>query len=96
VPKYRAILTAMVDDGTENIRAVFFSDLIYSLLKISEAEAEKLKDANFFLQKKEELLGKDLWLQGRARLNKLFGNLEFVVSDVSEVEVDKLIENLNK
>lgn len=96
IPKYRVILTAIVDDGTENIRAIFFSDAIYKLLPISEAEIEKIKEPEYWLQKKEELLGKELWLSGRARTNKLFGNLEFIVSDVLEVNVEELIEKLNK
>lgn len=96
IPKYRVILTAIVDDGTENIRAIFFSDAIYKLLSISEADIEKVKEPGFWLQRKEELLGKELWLSGRARTNKLFGNLEFIISDVSEVNVEELIEKLNK
>jgi hypothetical protein len=96
IPKYRAILTAIVDDGTENMRAVFFSDVVCKLLNISEAELDRLKEPEFFLQKKDALLGKELWLNGRARTNKLFGNLEFIVSDVSEVNVEELIEKLSK
>lgn len=96
IPKYRVILTGIIDDGTENIRAVFFSDAVYKLLSISEAEIDRLKEPEFWLQKKDALLGKELWLNGRARTNKLFGNLEFVVSDVSEVHVEELIEKLSK
>jgi rRNA maturation endonuclease Nob1 len=96
VPKYRVILTAIVDDGTENMRAVFFSDAVSKLLGISEAEADSLKEPAFFLQKKDALLGSELWLSGRARTNKLFGNLEFIVSDVSEVNVEELIEKFSK
>jgi len=95
-PKYRVILTAIVDDGTENIRAIFFSDAICKLLSISEADTERIKEPQFWLQKKDEILGKEVWLGGRARTNKLFGNLEFIVSDVSEVNVEELIEKLNK
>ncbi len=96
IPKYRVILTAIVDDGTENIRTVFFSDAVGKLLNISEAELDRLKEPEFFLQKKDALLGKELWLSGRARTNKLFGNLELIVSDVSEVNVEELIEKLSK
>lgn len=95
-PTNRAILTAVIDDGTENIRAVFFSDSLCKLISIKEEEIEMLKDANFFLQKKNELLGKEIWLDGRARINKLFGNLEFVVSDVSEINIEELIAKLEK
>ena len=95
-PKNRAIITAVIDDGTENTRAIFFSDAICKLINIQEKDMEMLKDAGFFLQKKQDLLGKELWLDGRARINKLFGNLELVVSDVSEAEVEELIRKLEK
>ncbi len=96
IPKYRVILTGIIDDGTENMRAVFFSDAVYKLLSISEAEIDRLKEPEFWLQKKDTILGKDFWLDGRARTNKMFGNPEFIVSDISEVNVEELIEKLSK
>ncbi|MFH0831930.1 MAG: hypothetical protein V1886_03665 [archaeon] len=94
-PENRAIITAVADDGTENIRAIFFSDSISKLLNLPANEMEMLRNADFFLKKKNELLGKELWLDGRARTNKLFGNTEFVVSDVSVVDVEELIAKIS-
>lgn len=95
-PKFRAVMTVVADDGTGNIRVAFFSNQLTGLFNLNEEEIEKLRDVNFFLQKKEYLLGKEFWFSGRARQNKMFGNLELVISDISEVNPDELIEKLNK
>lgn len=96
IPKFRAIITLIGDDGTSSVRMVFFSDQLIKLLNISEEELDKLRSMDYFLQRKNELLGKEFWFSGRARQNKLFGNLELVISDISEVSPDELIEKLNK
>jgi ssDNA-binding replication factor A large subunit len=96
IPKFRAIMTLIVDDGSSSIRAVFFSDNLIKLLNIDEEEIDKLRNMDYFLQIKNDLLGKEFWFSGRVRQNRMFGNLEFVVSDVYEVNPDELIEKLNK
>lgn len=91
VPKKRALLSLVLDDGTASIRAVLFTEQIGKLgLKEEDLEPET------FLQKRQELLGREAWFFGNVRQNKLFNNLEFFISDVQETEIEKLIGVLEK
>ncbi len=91
IPKKRALLSLVLDDGSGSIRTVLFTEQIEMLgLKEDELEGDK------FLEKREELLGKEAWFAGNVRQNKLFNNLEFFISDIKEIEIEKLIEVLEK
>ncbi|MBI5148355.1 DUF2240 family protein [Candidatus Pacearchaeota archaeon] len=92
VPIKNIIFTMVLDDGTENLRAVSFKDVVQKLFNASESE---ITDINFFLQKKNEIIGKEYWLEGRARQNKMFNNIEFVLNSVEEVKPQELIERLD-
>jgi len=90
VPKERAILNFVLDDGAETMRVVMFSDQINAL--IPEAD---LKDEAKVLVFRDDLMGSEVYLSGRVQRNKLFDNLEIVASGVERVDVEKLIGELN-
>ena len=87
VPKKRALLNLVLDDGSETIRTVFFHDAISDL-------GFDL-DADFSLQK-ENLLGKEMIFSGNVRNNKFFNNQEFIADSAQEMEIDKIIVDLEK
>lgn len=87
--KEKAILNFIIDDGTENMRVVLFSDQINLL--VNEIE---LKDPEKFNSFKEELLGKEVYVSGRISRNILFNNLEMVASNVEPVNLEVLIREL--
>ena len=89
IPKKRALLSVVLDDGSENIRAVLFSEQIEKL-------GLKDEDLENFAFKRQELLGKEAYFLGSVRQNRLFNNLEFHVSDIQEINIEKLIEQLEK
>ncbi|MBS3084378.1 hypothetical protein J4411_00500 [Candidatus Pacearchaeota archaeon] len=84
----RAILNIVIDDGTENTRAVLFHEMVQKL-GLSEYE-----DENIINQQKENLLGKELIFGGNVRMNSYFNNQELIVDSVSEVDVERLIDEL--
>jgi len=88
-PKDRSILNFVVDDGTETLRVVMFSDQIHALIK-----EEDLKDAEKLAIFREAMLGSEIYLEGVVKRNQLFNNLEIVASSVSKVVVDELIAKL--
>ena len=49
-----------------------------------------------FAVKKQELLGKELMIFGQVRKNRVFGNNEFIIEDIRDVDVDGLIVGLEK
>jgi len=89
VPKSRAILNFVIDDGSENMRVVMFSDSINKL--ISE---EDLKDVEKVADFRDEFLGTEIYLSGNVKRNQLFNNLEIIASEVENVDVEKLIVEL--
>lgn len=88
-PKERAILNLMLDDGTETLRAVLFSDQINNLIP-----ELYLKDNEKFENFKKDLLGTELYVSGIIRKNSFFNNLELIVSDIQKVNVEELIKEL--
>ena len=88
-PKRNAILTLIMDDGTGNIRAVLFTEQVKKLA--SEAE---LENSDSFMNKRKDLLGKEFIIEGSVRKNRLSENLEIFVNELQEVDLDKLITEL--
>jgi len=89
VPEKRILLNFVIDDGSDTIRAVIFSDNIEKLI-----ERNELENSEMFAIKKKELLGKELIINGQVRKNRIFNNNEFIVEDIKELDVDKLIDEL--
>ena len=89
--KDKAILNFVVDDGTETIRVVLFSDQIEKLIP-----EQDLKDAEKVLAFRDDLMGSEVFVSGNVRNNQFFNNLEVIGTDVSKADVEKLIEVLEK
>ncbi|MFZ5955646.1 MAG: hypothetical protein ACOYT4_04420 [Nanoarchaeota archaeon] len=88
-PKERALVNIVLDDGSETIRAVLFSDHIQKI-----AGNEDLKDPEKISAFRDNLLGEELIIKGLVKKNQLFNNLELSVSDLNKANVDDLIQNL--
>lgn len=88
VGEKRALLSLVLDDGTEAIRGVLFSEQIEKIMDKEELEGE------LFLKKRDELLGKEMIVSGQVRKNKLYDNLELFVEELKEADVDELIARL--
>jgi len=86
----RALVNLVLDDGTETIRAVLFSD---SFPKLGLTD---LEDVDKTAVQKEELLGKEMFFSGEIRVNKFFNNNELNIETIEPVDVDKLLSELEK
>ncbi|MEM3405532.1 MAG: hypothetical protein QW117_00995 [Candidatus Pacearchaeota archaeon] len=88
IPEKKILLSIILDDGTEVIRAIVFSDNIEKL-------GTNLKDLeSSFLYQREILLGKEFIFFGNVRQNKLFNNIEFIINDLKEIDNELLIQEL--
>ncbi len=85
-PTIKSLINGVLDDGTETIKAVFFSEQV-ERLGLS-------KNAMDFAEKREIILGKEAYYSGNVRQNKLFNNPELIITEIEEVDLDKLIEKL--
>ena len=90
VPKERAILNFVLDDGSETMRVVMFSDQINDLIPEMD-----LKDEAKALAFRDDFMGSEVYLSGRVQRNKFFDNLEIVASGVEKVDVEALITELS-
>ncbi len=78
-PKYSYVLNAVIDDGSGNIRTVFFKNQADNLTGKSENEMILLRDNNEKIEElKHQLLGEIVKIVGRAVKNTMFDRLEFV------------------
>ena len=91
LPRKRSLLSIVLDDGSNSIRAVLFSEQIENLgLKEEDLQPERFPDV------KSNLLGRESFFLGSVRQNKLFNTNEFFVSNVEDLDIEKLIESLEK
>jgi len=83
IPAYAYVLNAVLDDGTETIRCVFFRNQVEKLLNLTQEQLLKFKNEPAeFEAVKNELLGTIVKLNGRTNKNTLFNRLEFITQQV--------------
>lgn len=92
-PNHRLALSAVLDDGTGNIRVVFFGEQARKLLEIDE-ETEKEGDLKAVEKAADEAVGKELEIEGRTRYNDYFGTLELLANSIEEITTDEKLEEL--
>lgn len=99
IPSYAYVLNAILDDGTETIRCVFFRNQVERLLSLNQEQVMKFKsEPADFEAVKNELLGTITKIVGRTNKNSMFNRLEFVVNNVDinpnpEEELKRLSNN---
>ncbi|MBI5393010.1 hypothetical protein HZA96_04010 [Candidatus Woesearchaeota archaeon] len=97
---YSYVVNVFLDDGTDNIRAVFFKNQVKKLLKKEEEEILIFKEApEAFAKIKNDLLGEMIKIVGKTSKNMMFDRLEFisnfVFTDINpEDEMKKLEKEL--
>jgi len=92
VPKKRALLNVVLDDGTDSIRSVLFGDNIYQL-GLNEEEVFNIEK---FMEKKNSILGEEKFFIGNVKTNALYNTMEFNVEKVEDVNVNELMTELEK
>lgn len=83
----RALISLVLDDGTETIRTVVFQDNIADL-EISLDNPEEIHS------QKEALIGKEFVFHGTVRNNKLFNTPEMIIEKIEKIDLDNLIKEL--
>ncbi len=85
LPEHRAVISLLLDDGTDNIRAVMFGDVAERLLgmtskQVSDAFKSKPDIAEFYHDLK--LVGRELLVYGTTRRDRYFDQIEIRASEV--------------
>jgi ssDNA-binding replication factor A large subunit len=92
-PDGRLAISAVVDDGTDNIRTVFFGEQGRKMLDLDE-EDEKDMDQEAVEDAAEKILGKEIEVEGRTRYNDYFGTIEILANQMSETDTSQKIEEM--
>jgi ssDNA-binding replication factor A large subunit len=93
-PNYGLVVSGIIDDNTESIRAVFFNKNAETILNMKKDDARK----NFEMKKDLDViyknidLGEEFIFEGKVRRNQFFDRLEIIVNSVKGVDVKKEIE----
>lgn len=97
-PDYAYVLNLIVDDGSGNIRCVFFTEQVQQLTKKNHDELLLGQQApESFAAVKTDLLGEMVRCTGRTVMNSYFNRLEFNVTIVSrDVNPEDEIRRLQK
>jgi len=94
-PKYQMVVSGFADDGSGNIRVVFFRELAEKVLgksanEVVKAFVEKGNLVEYF--EDLDILGNEYVMTGKVKRNNFTENLEMVVNDVGTVDVNKECE----
>jgi ssDNA-binding replication factor A large subunit len=82
-PDFGYVLNLVIDDGSGNIRSVFFNETVRDLLQLDASTVLAYKDnVTGFDEVKMKLLGTVVKVTGRVTRNSMFDRLEFSVNQV--------------
>tara|TARA_Y100000310_G_C20704099_1_gene833147 strand:- start:7260 stop:8243 length:984 start_codon:yes stop_codon:yes gene_type:complete len=82
-PNFSYVLNAVIDDGTETIRAAFFREGVEKLLNKKPEDLLMMKeDPSKFLESRDGIQGKIIKVEGRVNKNEMFDRIEFVANEV--------------
>jgi hypothetical protein len=88
------VISAIVDDGTGDIRTVMFRDVAEKATGLSVKDLEPLNPDERLELVKSKLMGKDLLISGKVKNNTFFQKLEIVadyIKDLNAIEESKRI-----
>jgi ssDNA-binding replication factor A large subunit len=95
-PKYNVVLSGVIDDGSGNMRIVFFRDLAE---KVLGKNADALRKISLSSNDPESVyedvdLGKEFVINGRVKMNQFTEKMELVASSADEINPRKESEML--
>jgi len=89
-PEKRALLSIVLDDGTETIRSVLFGEQINEL-GITNEQIFSLEEFNKI---KNSLLGEEKFFSGQVRQNQIYNTTDFIIQQIKPVNPEELIKQL--
>lgn len=97
-PNYNYVLNLFLDDGTGNIRTIFWKQQTQKLLKKSDDEILLFKEnLGDFEKIKSELLGNMIKVVGKVNNNTVMNRIEFSADMVfTDINPEEEIERMNK
>lgn len=76
------VISCVLDDGTDDMRVVFFRNLAEEISGVKPSDLESLEPESRFDLVKKGILGKELTVSGKVKKNKFFDSLEMIADSV--------------
>ncbi|MFH1421046.1 MAG: hypothetical protein ABIG30_03755 [Candidatus Aenigmatarchaeota archaeon] len=96
-PQIALKLNGVIDDGSASMRIVMFRQAAENILGMGSEDAKTVFDLEGMKGIMNSIeLGKEFIFRGHIKLNNFFGNNEFVVNSVKNVNVLEEIERLDR
>lgn len=99
-PAYKMVMGIVLDDSTGNVKTTFFGKNVEELISMTSMEAfekaTKMSDELIAIKEAEpKLLGKQIIVKGKVRLNSYSGNIELIANEVEkDINFEKEISNI--
>lgn len=84
-PGKALVISFMIDDGTDDIRAVVFRELAEKVITTGVGELSRLEPEKRYELISQRLIGKELIFTGNVKKNKIFDKLEIIVNEVKDL-----------
>jgi len=94
--KPQLVISTIIDDGTGNLRVVFFRDLAEKISGVSASELLKIEEDKRYEYLKKKLLGKEVIVSGRIKKNKIFDRLELIANAYKHLNISEESKRLAK
>jgi hypothetical protein len=97
-PDYSYVMNVFIDDGSDNMRAVFFKNQAQALLNKDDSHFTAFRNnPSEFEDYKTALLGEQIKIVGRVQRNTMFDRLEIISSQVLlDIDPDDEIKKLQE
>ncbi len=97
-PKPSLVLSCILDDGSGDLRIVFFRDVAEDLCGLKVSDLAPLEKENRLELLSKKLLGNEIVVSGKVKKNSLTGDLEMIATSVKDInpldESKKLVDNI--
>jgi replication factor A1 len=95
--EFRMIISLIIDDESGTIRATFIGDNAEKVINMKTDLVMKIRetpDYEKFLEKiSEELVGKDIYVKGKARFSDYSGSYEIMANDMKAIDLSRELED---
>jgi replication factor A1 len=98
--KKSLVISCIADDGTSDLRVVFFRELAEKICGMKAEDLSRLNEKERYEIIQKKLLGREMIIRGKVRKNKIFDRLEMIAIEAEDLnlaeESKKLAEKAEK
>jgi len=99
-PQPEIVFNTVLDDGTDNIRSVFFRSVAENILGMDTDSFASMNDDEKLKLIEQKLLGNEFIITGKVKRNEMFDRKELIVSKIENLnaleESKRLVEDIER